>query len=124
MTRPLALVFYERLLPGTQLMNRLRDFGYRVQTVASVTELADAAVKHQPMLLLADLQPTRGDVVAAISQIRSNPDTAHLPVLAFTANESPKAHAAARQAGATLVVQDLALLNHLPELLEQALRVD
>ena len=31
--QPLALVLYEKLLPGTQLVNRLQDLNYRVQTV-------------------------------------------------------------------------------------------
>ena len=124
MTQPLALVFYERLLPGTQLVNLLQDLGYRVHTVADAADLQSAAIEYRPMLLLADLQTARGDVIASISQIRSSPDTAHLPILAFTSKESSEAHAEARQAGATLVVQDQALLNHLPHLLEQALRIE
>ena len=34
MTQPLALVLYEKLLPGSQLVNRLQDLNYRVQTIA------------------------------------------------------------------------------------------
>ena len=34
MTQPLALVLYERLLPGSQLVNRLQDLNYRVQVIA------------------------------------------------------------------------------------------
>jgi CheY-like chemotaxis protein len=124
MTQPLALIFYERLLPGTQLVNLLQDLGYRVQTVTDTADLAGAVVEHQPMLLLADLQSTRLDVIASISRICSSRETEHLPVVAFTAEESPEGHAAARQAGATLVVQDQALLSHLPQLLEQALRIE
>ncbi len=33
MTQPLALVFYEKLMPGSQLVNRLQDLNYRVQAV-------------------------------------------------------------------------------------------
>ena len=33
MIQPLALVFYERLLPGSQVVNRLQDMRYRVQVV-------------------------------------------------------------------------------------------
>src|SRR5262245_49139849 len=39
MTEPLALVVYEKLLPGSQLVNRLQDLKYRVQTVADPTQL-------------------------------------------------------------------------------------
>src|SRR5438445_9362650 len=38
MTTPLALVFYENLLPGSQLVNRLQDLGYRVQTIGDRSE--------------------------------------------------------------------------------------
>ena len=34
MTQPLALVLYEKLLPGSQLVNRLQDLNYRVQAIA------------------------------------------------------------------------------------------
>ena len=33
MTRPLALVFYEKFMPGSQLVNRLQDLNYRVRVV-------------------------------------------------------------------------------------------
>jgi hypothetical protein len=32
MTQPLALVYYEKLMPGGPLANKLRDLNYRVQT--------------------------------------------------------------------------------------------
>jgi hypothetical protein len=28
MTQPLALVYYEKLMPGSQLVNKLRDLNY------------------------------------------------------------------------------------------------
>ncbi len=41
MTEPLALVLYERLLPGSQVVNRLQDLRYRVQTVAEARLLVE-----------------------------------------------------------------------------------
>ena len=124
MKQPLALVFYERLLPGTQLVNLLQDLGYRVQTLDQTDRLAEAAREQPPLLVLADLEPVRGDILAAIQRIRSSSATAHLPVVAFTGRDTPEVRAAAQRAGVTLVVPDQALLNHLPQLLEQALRVE
>lgn len=124
MTEPLALVFYERLLPGTQLVNRLQDLGYRVRTVDQPDRLPEAAQEQSPLVVLADLEPPRGDVLAAIRRLRSTAATAHLPVVAFAGRDMPEARAAALQAGATLVVQDAALLGHLPQMLEQALQVE
>jgi CheY-like chemotaxis protein len=121
MTQPLALVCYERLLPGTQLVNRLQDLGYRVQTLADLEPLTTTAQACSPMLVLVDLQPSKGDVLAAIRRLKTNLATAHLPVVAFTASDATEAHAAACQAGATIAVQDQALLSHLPQVLERAL---
>ncbi len=124
MTQPLALVFYERLLPGTQLVNRLQDLKYRVQTVSDADALAEAARQCLPMLVLVDVQVARGDVLAAIAQIRAEPTTSHLPIIAFSGDSPREAQTVGQQAGASLVTQDQALLAHLPELLERSLHMD
>ena len=124
MTQPLALVLYEDLMPGSQLVNRLQDLHYRVQSIADAGRLSDYARSEGPMLVLADLSSSRTDVGAAIARLKQDPATAHIPVIAF-ANESADAlQAAGRRAGATLVVTDSAILSHLPQLLEQALQVE
>ena len=55
MTQPLALVIYERLLPGSQIVNRLQDLNYRVQVIADAGSLVECAERVSPMLVLADL---------------------------------------------------------------------
>lgn len=124
MSEPLALVFYERLLPGTQLINRLQDLGYRVRAVDHPDRLPEAAREQSPLVVLADLEAVRGNVLAAIRQIRSTAATAHLPVVAFTGRDVSTEREAALAAGATMVVADAALLGHLPQMLEEALRVE
>jgi CheY-like chemotaxis protein len=116
---PLALVFYEKLLPGSQIMNRLQDLGWRVQTVAEAGVLTEQAARETPMVVLVDLLDQRSDVCAAITRLKKNPGTEHVPVIAF--GESEPAQQAARLAGATLVVNEAAILSHLPQLLDQAL---
>ena len=124
MTQPLALVLYERLLPGSQLVNRLQDLNYRVQTVTDAEMLVDCAEQMKPMLVLADLDSTRGNVYAAIGRLKKNPATKHLPVIAFTNNPATTNQAEANSAGVTLMASETAILNHLPELLEQALQLE
>ncbi len=125
MTQPLALVLYERLLPGSQVVNRLQDLQYRVQTVPDGNRLHECAAQASPLLVLVDLGCTRTDVCAAIAKVRANPATRHLPIVAFGEDDAPAPLATAAQAaGATLVVGETAILNHLPQLLEQALRVE
>ncbi len=124
MTQPLALVLYERLLPGTQVVNRLQDLGYRVLTVNSLAPLMDFAVREKPMLVLADLVARRINVPEVITQLRQNPATNHLPVIAFADDKNAAIQSAAREAGATLVVNEAAILTHLEQFLEQALQLD
>jgi PleD family two-component response regulator len=124
MTQPLALVFYEKLLPGTQLVNRLQDLGYRVLTASSAESLLASAGQEKPMLVLVDLAARRTKIVEAIGQLRQNPETNHLPVIGFAEEKDAAIQSAARAAGATLVVTETAIMTHLQQFLEQALRLD
>ena len=119
MTQPLALLLYEKLLPGTQLMNRLQDMGWRVQTLHDGTALSREAEQHKPVLVFADIGPGGGVAGSGIGELRRNSNTAHIPVIAFGGNEA--AHAAAVAAGATLVASDAAVLQHLSQFIDQAL---
>ena len=124
MIQPLALVLYEKLIPGSQLVIRLQDLNYRVQPLADPKQLATIAQSEGPMLIFADLESNHPDICALIAGVRRNPQTAHIPVIAFSDESAESLQAAARQAGATAVVSNTALLAHLPHLLEQALRVE
>jgi CheY-like chemotaxis protein len=123
-TQPLAIVFYEKLMPGSQLVIRLQDLKYRVQPVTDSKQLAAMAKVEGPMLILADLESDHSDICSVIAGLRNTPDTAHIPILAFAEESAQPLQASARQAGATVVVSNTALLAQLPELLEQALRVE
>ncbi|MDB6065255.1 MAG: Response regulator receiver protein [Pedosphaera sp.] len=124
MTQPLALVLYEKLFPGSQLVNRLQDMGYRVLTVPGAEALVACAEQEKPMLVLADLAATQAKVFESIAQLRGHPATMHLPVIAFAEEREVDLQAAARDAGATLVVNEAAILTHLEQLLDRALHLD
>src|SRR2546421_5498633 len=124
MTTPLALVFYENLLPGSQLVNRLQDLGYRVQTVSNVQTLVLQALQEKPLIVVADLVSVDADVCATIRELKRNPETRHIPVIAFTDLKDEKIQTAATTAGATMVAGNDAILDQLPEPLEQALQVE
>jgi len=49
--QPLALVFYERLMPGSQLVNRLQDLNYRVLSLSDATRLMATVQRESPLLL-------------------------------------------------------------------------
>ena len=124
MTQPLALILYEKLLPGSQLVNRLQDLNYRVQHVPEAASLVEIAVASKPMLVLADLESSRKDVCGALAKLKQNPSTQHLPIIAFTSSPEDELQNAASAAGATMVVSETAILNHLPECLDQALQIE
>lgn len=123
MTQPLVLVCYENLLPGTQLVNRLQDLNYRLHVLNNPERLAETAEQIRPLLVFVDLTSARADVGTMIAALRGNPATAHVPVVAFGGDDAEH-QAAARRAGATLVVASSAMLSQLPQILEQALEVD
>ncbi|HLH54617.1 MAG TPA: hypothetical protein VKY92_13470 [Verrucomicrobiae bacterium] len=124
MNQPLALVLYEKLLPGSQLVNRLQDLNYRVQSVSDSRLLLECCEQVKPMLVLADLRPAPQNVCAAVSRVKQNPTTQHLPVIAFGDEETPEVQTAALEAGVTLIVSESAILNHLAECLDQALSLE
>jgi CheY-like chemotaxis protein len=119
MSKPLALVCYSNLLPGSQIANRLLDLGYSVQTVQA-GELDATAERDRPMLVVAEVARVV-DVCSVISKLKANPHTQHIPVLAFS---ETALLAQARQAGASLVASSNAILAQLPQLLEQVLQVE
>jgi CheY-like chemotaxis protein len=121
MTEPLALVLYEKVLPGSQLVNWLQDMRYRVQAVTSADVFLGEAERCKPIIALVDLHSGENKAVDAIRLLRHNPSTAHVPVIAFCVRLEPRLEAEARDAGATLVVTEAAITNHLAQLLEQAL---
>jgi CheY-like chemotaxis protein len=124
MTQPLALVFYEKLMPGSQLVNRLQDMNYRVQAMNDLASFQRCAQSEGPMLVFLDLESRESDVCQAIAALKSDAHTQHVPVVAFASEQAAELQAAAQKAGAKLVVSETALLDHLPELLNQALQVE
>ena len=124
MTQPLALVLYEKLLPGSQLVNRLQDLGYRVLTAPGAEALTACAEQEKPLIVLVDLSASRAKVADAVGQLRKNAATSHLPVIAFADEKEQALQTAAREAGATLVVNEAAITSHLQQFLDRALQLD
>lgn len=123
MIQPLALVFYEKLLPGTQLVNRLQDLKYRVRAVNDAAALVSCAEQEKPMLVVADLHSDRHNVCEEIARLKQSSATGHIPVLAFAPDGADALQEAARAAGATLVASEAAILAHLAQFLDRVLEV-
>jgi len=123
MMQPLALVFYEKLMPGNQLVNKLQDLNYRVQTVNDPALLQPGALRESPLLVVADLAGGER-IFSAIAGLKADAATSHIPVIAFAAEGAAQAMEAAQKAWAKLVVSENAIANYLPELLNQALHIE
>lgn len=124
MTEPLALVFYEKLLSGQQLINRLQDLGYRVQAVTNASLLENEMRSKKPMLLVAEFSANKPEVGHVITTLKNDPATAYIPVLAYLADTNPALRETARTTGVNLIASEGGLLDQLPQLLEQVLQVD
>jgi CheY-like chemotaxis protein len=120
---PLALVCYEDLLPGTQLVNRLESLKYRVQTV-SAGELAGASAGAGLMLIFCDLGSKSADVCDVIRRLRRDSATAHVPIVAFADDAEGELAQHAKTAGATVIASDAAVVPHLEQFIQQALQVE
>lgn len=125
MAQPLALVFYERLLPGQPLINRLRDLDYRVRALDAPGEVLTAAAHERPMLLFLELGVHAAEVCAVIRKLRSSGDTAHIPVFVWPGHlDRPARQQAVREAqvaGAAVLSPGPQMIEQLPELIAQSL---
>jgi len=121
---PLAILYYEDLIPGTQLLHKLEDLRYRVQTAGSPEELLETCGQAGPMFIFLDLVSKRVDTSQLVRQLRQGQATAHIPIIAFADESEAELRSRAEEAGATLVVTDAALLPHLGQFIEQALQVE
>ena len=118
------MLLYQKLLPGTQLVNRLQDLKYRVQTIGAPAELAESAAKFKPMVVLVDLGTSDPELLREVRRLRERKETQHLPVIGFGATNTEEAKKTALEAGVTLLVSDSAILSHLSQCLAKALELD
>jgi CheY-like chemotaxis protein len=124
MTQPLVLLLCEKVLISSQLTARLEDLDYRVQTLTDPGQLLETAEREKPLLVITHVESDHDPICPAIARLRASSSTAHIPVIAFTADGREQLQTAARNAGATLVAPRRAMSNHLNQLLDQALAVD
>ena len=104
------------------MAGRLQDLGYRVQTVHDAGTLQEQCEREKPLVLLAEVSEHPG-ACAGIARVKQSPATSHIPVLAFSASQDKALQTAAEQAGVSLLAGHTAVLEHLPQLLDQVLEI-
>ena len=124
MTKPLALVVYQSLMPGSQVVNRLQDLGYRVLSMNDPWALRETAEREKPIVVVIDLACKSIDPLPAITAVRQHGATSHIPIVAFAQSVDDPFIETAQNAGVTLVANEAAILTQLPRLLDRALECD
>lgn len=123
MTEPLALLLSSRGLIATQLAERLEVLNYRMATIANPAELVTIASKEQAMVILADMEGREEAVIAAVTNLRGNQGTEHIPVIGFKKELDEASQTELSGRGFAVAVNDQAVLSHLSLLLERALDI-
>ncbi len=124
MTKPLAIVFYEKLLPGSRIGHQLADLGWRVIEVKLASELVAQVRTQRPLMVVAELALRTGDLLPVIAELKRTPETSHVPILGYGDPKNQKLVDAALLAGVRLVAAEAGLFDQLPHLVEHVLAVD
>jgi CheY-like chemotaxis protein len=77
----------------------LRESGYEVLIAKNGHEGYDLAKKHGPQLIIMDVEMPVMDGIQATTLIKSEPETAHIPILIFTSLGGEDDIKRAREAG-------------------------
>ena len=124
MTRPLAIVFFEKLIPGSRLSGRLSDLGWRVLEAKKAADLPDLVRRELPLVVVAELALRTGNLCPVVAELRRDAGTQHIPVLGYCHPDDEALSTAASKAGVNLVAAEAGVLDQLQQLLDHVLAVD
>jgi len=122
--QPLALVVSERTIPGTQLLGKLNDLGYRTEHLKDLGRLIQVAEYMKPLVIFMDLEWKTRDPLVSINSLVRNPATEYTPIIAYAPMSEEDRLERALNTGATLVTVDSRVLPQLERLLDQAMEID
>ena len=123
MDSPLVLINYQNLMPGSRLVHRLEELGFRVKSASRSSSLADQVRELSPMVMVCDLEPDMDQNLEAIRTIKGDLQTQHIPILAYANLGDGFLEESARLAGATLIADRSGVLSQLPNLMDHILEV-
>ena len=101
MTSPLILVVDDNYAGLLLVTSVLALDGFRVDSAASSDEVFQRLKVRMPDLILMDVQLPGQDGLSLTRQLKANPTTAGIPIVALTAHAMPGDRAAAIAAGCT-----------------------
>lgn len=117
MDQPTVLAMAADLLFGSRIRGTARAVGAEVALIGSAEDLKRRAAELAPRRILLDLDHRRVDMPALIADLKQDPATAAIPIVAYVSHVNTEAITAARAAGADRVMARSAFVDALPELL-------
>lgn len=119
---PLILLAEDNDANIAALTDYLRAMQYRLLVVKNGREAVEQAKRQRPDLILMDVQMPEMDGLEATQHIRNQPETAHIPIVAMTAQVMPGDRERCLEAGVNDFVGKPIVLSRLAEVLVLRLR--
>jgi PAS domain S-box-containing protein len=119
---PLILLAEDNPTNVETFTDYLSNRGYRMILAANGQEAIDLAIDQIPDLILMDIQMPVIDGLEAIQQIRANPKSRHVPIVALTALAMPSDRDRCFQAGADEYIAKPVKLAQLAIIIQQQLK--
>ena len=112
MTQKKILFIDDEPVVATLMKNRIGSRGFQVETAQDGAAGLEKAKVWQPDLILLDVLMPNMDGYETCRRLKALKETAHIPVVLFTAAQETRLEALAQQAGAARVVQK-PFVNHI-----------
>ena len=113
------------LVPDLFFLSRIRaaaeQHGVAVETVRRAERLVPRATEVAPTLIIVDMGIVDQDWAAAVRDLKANPATASVPLIAFGPHVDHESQTTARSAGADRVLSNSRFTESLPDLLDHYL---
>ena len=123
-TKPLAIIFHDRLLPGSRVATGLADLGWRVIEAKQPSEIGRLVRAEHPLLVICELNSRFFELGTEIAALQRAPETSHVPFLGYCDPRNQQMTTDALAAGVSMVVGDVGICDQLPQLLDQVLAVE
>jgi len=99
------LVVDDEPVVATLLKNRVESRGFKVETASEGISALEKAKVWRPDLILLDIVMPNMDGFEVCRRLKAAKETAHIPVVLFTASQEVKLEELARKAGAARLIK-------------------
>ncbi len=118
MAQELVVAWAADLIFGARIRAAAEAEAVPVRLVRTAPELLEVVRAERPRLVVVDLE-SRGDPVAVIAALKTDPEVSAIPVLAYASHVKEESLLGAREAGAERVLARGAFARELAAILRQ-----